>query len=172
MIGRDRVTWQEFSKAFVARFGAIQTDMFFDRFNKLQQDTIVEQYFDDFEKCRGQLLRKIPTLTSEDFLENFIEGLKGEIMGMIRLSEPTSVELALRLARYYETTLATTTKKSTNFGEVSKATYTSFSSSKGSTGLVTTNSTNNVFMLVPSKSTEVTSFKPKPSLFPKVRRRG
>lgn len=37
----------------MARFGAIETDLIFDKFKGLQQVTTVEQYFDDFEKCRG-----------------------------------------------------------------------------------------------------------------------
>lgn len=36
---------------------------------------------------QGQLLSKIPSLTHEYFLENFIGGLQSEIRGMIRLLE-------------------------------------------------------------------------------------
>lgn len=122
MIGREKVSWQNFSEAFMARFGAVETDLVFDRFKKLQQVTSVEHYYDEFEKCRGQLLRKIPSLTSEYFLENFIGGLQGEIKGMIRLLEPNTLEQALRLARYYESTLNMSSKRSNSFSTGPKTT--------------------------------------------------
>lgn len=58
MVGRERVTWQQFTQAFLARFGELETELVFDKFKKLQQVSTVEQYFDEFEKCRGQLLSK------------------------------------------------------------------------------------------------------------------
>lgn len=113
MIGRINVTWNQFSQAFVARFGEVDTELVFDKFKKLQQTTTVEAYFDEFEKCRGQLLMKIPSLTTEYFLENFIGGLQVDIRGMLRLLEPTSLEQALKLARFYEQTLSSQPKRST-----------------------------------------------------------
>ncbi|KAL8101446.1 hypothetical protein AgCh_033370 [Apium graveolens] len=89
MVGRDRVTWHQFTQAFLARFGEVETELVFDRFKKLQQVTTVEVYFDEFEKCRCQLLSKIPSLTSEYFMENFIGGLQTEIRGAL----PTKLKL-------------------------------------------------------------------------------
>lgn len=63
------MTWHQFTQAFLARFEEVETELVFDRFKKLQQNTTVEVYFDEFEKCRGQLLSKIPSLTLEYFLE-------------------------------------------------------------------------------------------------------
>ena len=73
----------------------------------------MEEYFDEFEKSRGQLLRKIPSLTPEYFLENFIGGLQTEVRGMIRLLEPSTLEQALRLARSFEHNQANHSKKVT-----------------------------------------------------------
>lgn len=96
MIGREGVSWLQFSEAFVARFGELDTDLVFEKFKKLQQTKSVEEYYDDFERCRGQLLKKIPSLTSEYFLENFVGGLQGDIKGMIRLLEPSTLSQALK----------------------------------------------------------------------------
>lgn len=53
MIGRDGVSWLQFSEAFIARFGELDTDLVFEKFKKLQQTKSVEEYYDDFERCRG-----------------------------------------------------------------------------------------------------------------------
>lgn len=111
-MGRESVSWQQFSDALLERFGQVETELVFDMFKKLQQVNTVEHYYDEFEKCRGQLLQKIPSLTEEYFLENFIGGLQGEIKGMIRLLEPHSLEQALKLAKFYEQTLSSQSKKS------------------------------------------------------------
>lgn len=104
-------TWQQFAQAFLSRFGELDTELVFDKFKRLQQEGSVESYFDDFEKLRGQLLSKIPSLTNEYFLENFIGGLQLEIKSMIRLLEPSNLEQALKLARFYEQSLPATGKR-------------------------------------------------------------
>lgn len=53
----------------------------FEKFKKLQQTKSVEEYFDKFEKYRGQLHKKIPSLTNDFFLE-IIGGLQNEIKEM------------------------------------------------------------------------------------------
>lgn len=121
MIGRDGVGWLEFSEAFIARFGELDTDLVFEKFKKLQQTKSVEEYYDDFERCRGQLLKKIPSLTPEYFLENFVGGLQNEIRGMIRLLEPSSLAQALKLARYYEQSLGAQSKRYSGYGSSYKA---------------------------------------------------
>lgn len=96
-------------RCFHIRFGEIDTELVFDKFKRLQQNSSVEEYYDEFEKIRGQILKKIPSLTTDYFLENFVGGLNQEIKGMIRLLEPTSLEQALRLARHYESTFKQST---------------------------------------------------------------
>lgn len=116
MIGREGVSWLQFSEAFIARFEKLETDLVFQKFKKLEQTKSVEKYYDEFERCRGQLLKKIPSLTPKYFLENFVGGLQGEIKGMIRLLEPNSLAKALKLARYYEQTLSKS-KKYSGYGD-------------------------------------------------------
>ncbi|KAL8123831.1 hypothetical protein AgCh_011723 [Apium graveolens] len=111
MIGKTGINWLEFSEAFTSRFGELDTDLVFEKFKKLQQTKSVEEYYDEFERCRGQLLQKIPSLTSEYFLENFVVVLQGDIKGMIRLLEPSSLSQALKVARYYEQTLNSQPRK-------------------------------------------------------------
>lgn len=76
----------------------------FERFKKPQQTKSVEKYYDKVEKYRGQLLKMIPSLTDEYFLE-IIGGFQNEIKEMWRLLDPNHLAQALKLARYYEQTL-------------------------------------------------------------------
>ena len=138
MIGRHNATWGQFTRAFLARFGEADTELVFDKFKKLQQVSTVEAYFDDFEKCRGQLLMKIPGLTNEYFLENFIGGLQNDIRGMLRLLEPVTLEQALKLARYYEQTLGSQPKKRDSSGNFQRATSNTNSGQKIVGGVVAT----------------------------------
>lgn len=62
--GRNKVTGQYFTREFLNRFGEFDTELVFDKFKKLQT-TKAQAYFDEFERCRGQLLMKIPGLTTE-----------------------------------------------------------------------------------------------------------
>lgn len=153
----------------MARFGEIDTELVFDRFKKLQQVTTVEAYFDEFEKCRGQLLMKIPSLTAEYFLENFIGGLQGEIKGMLRLLGPATLEQALKLARYYEQTLASQSKRSSYNSGIYKTNSNQSSHVKGTTGMstgMTTGVTNNQpSLLISPKGSEVINTKPRPLTF-------
>lgn len=57
----------------------------FEKFKKLQLTKSVEQYYDEFERCRGQLIKNIPSLIPEYFLKNFVGRLLNDIKGMIRL---------------------------------------------------------------------------------------
>lgn len=133
MIGRNGVSWHQFSEAFIGRFGETDTELVFDRFKRLQQKSSVEEYYDNFEKCRGQVLKKIPNLTDEYFLEILVGGLQSEIKGMIRLLEPTSLEHALKLARYYEQNLSTQPRKYSNMGSNQKSGTSASVTTKGST---------------------------------------
>lgn len=74
----------------------------------------MEVYFDEFERYRGQLLSKIPSLTQEYFLENFIGGLPG-IRSIIRLLEPSTLEQSLKLARFYEHSQDIQSKKGSSY---------------------------------------------------------
>lgn len=161
MLGRSNATWYQFTQAFMARFGEVDTELIFVKFKKLQQITTVEAYFDEFKKCKGQLLMKIPGLTNEYFMENFIGGLQVEIKGMLRLLEPTTLEQDLKLARFYEQTLTSQPKRN-NYTESSyKATNSSGFSSKVSSGVNGNNNNNNTSLLVPNKIPEVVSTKPR-----------
>nr|XP_017218446.1 PREDICTED: uncharacterized protein LOC108195935 [Daucus carota subsp. sativus] len=156
MVGRERPSWQEFKQACLARFGELDTELVFDKFKKLQQISTVGAYFDEFEKCRGQLLSKIPNLTQEYFLENFIRALQADIRGMISLLEPTTLEQALKLARYYEQTQPNQFKK----GAPYKTTYSTPASYKMGTDLTSSNSSKSA--LTSPKVAETITSKPRP----------
>ena len=59
--------------------------------------------YNEFEKCKGQLIKKSPRLTSEYFVKTFVGGSQNEIKETRRLLEPNLAQV-LRLARYYEQT--------------------------------------------------------------------
>lgn len=46
----------------------------FEQFKLLKQTAIVNQYYDEYEKCRGLMLCQIPQLTEKYFMDNFIGG--------------------------------------------------------------------------------------------------
>lgn len=162
MLGHTFATWSQFSQAFLARFGELDTELVFDRFKRLQQLTTVEAYYDEFEKCRGQLLSKIPSLTAEYFMENFIGDLQPEIKGMIRLLEPTTLEQALKLARFYEHTLAPHSKKYSSVSDTSKGNFVKPNQNKtyniNTSGL----STGKPSILASKKAADSTIAKPRP----------
>lgn len=146
----------------MARFGELDTELVFDRFKRLQQVTTVESYYDEFEKCRGQLLSKIPSLTNEYFPENFIGGLQTEIKGMIRLLEPATLEQALKLARFYEQTVTPQQKKQYSGNEASKGMSVKTNQKRPymstNSGLLTGKSA----VLTSEKTSETTNAKPRP----------
>lgn len=53
MMGYDKVSWHQFTQAFLARFGELDTEL------------VLEAYFHEYENCIGRLLRKIPSLTGD-----------------------------------------------------------------------------------------------------------
>lgn len=161
MVGKKRVTWQQFTQAFLARFGELETELVFDKFKKLQQVSTVESYFDEFEKCRGQLLSKIPSLTPEYFLENFIGGLQSEIKSMIRLLEPSTLEQALKLARFYEQSQGSQTRK----GGTYRTTYPNQAPYKNTSEVVSSGSSTKPTLVNSMKNSETVMAKPRPLTF-------
>lgn len=174
MIGQEGVTWNKFCQAFISRFGELDTGLVFDRFKRLQQSTTVEAYYDEFEKCRGQLLNKIPSLTNEYFMENFIGGLQTEIRGMIRLLEPSSLEQALKLARHYEQSITPQQKKTSGETGNYNSGPTKQTSAKiyPSTFSSTTPATGKQSILTTEKEIEGISAKPRPSLMLREKKKG
>lgn len=98
-------------------------------------------------------------------MENFIGGLQVEIKGMIRLLEPTTLEQALKLARFYEQTLTSQTKKNGYTGGSYKAVNASGFSSKVGSGGNTNTKNNNTSLLVSNKIPEVINTNPRPLTF-------
>lgn len=124
----------------------------------------MELYYDEFEKSRGQILKKLPSLTEEYFLENFIGGLQGEIKGMLRLLEPSTLEQALKHARYYEQTLASQPKKGISIGGHYKSGVNYQTQVKASTAIVNHSQTAKGSFLTPiaANESDVINSKPKP----------
>lgn len=106
---------------------------------------------------------KIPGLTTEYFVENFVGGLQVEIIkGMLRLLEPTTLEQALKLARFYEQTLVNQPRRGNYQGGTHKAnigqSYTAKNTAVGGTMMQNSQPS----LLVQPKATEIVNAKPRP----------
>ncbi|KAL8135501.1 hypothetical protein AgCh_010225 [Apium graveolens] len=99
---------------------------------------------------RGQLLSKIPGLTPEYFLENFIGGLQAEIRSMIRLLEPRTLEQALKVARSYEQSQTSQPKKGNSY----RTSYSYQASYKYVAEPSSNNNNNKSTLIVPAKGAE------------------
>ena len=42
-------TLRQFTEGFLARYGEVDTELIFDKFKRLQQDTTVENYYNDLK---------------------------------------------------------------------------------------------------------------------------
>ncbi|KAL8121346.1 hypothetical protein AgCh_018182 [Apium graveolens] len=140
----------------IPRFGELDTNLVFDKFKTLLQTSSVEEYFDDFERSIGQVLKKIPSLTME-YLEKFIGGLQNDIKGMIWL-----LEQALKLARYYEQNLHNQPRKYNSYGSSYKSGDSSTVSAKAAVASNGASASIKSPLLIQSKNPEVESSKPRP----------
>lgn len=103
MVGRESIMWAEFSKSFVARFGEVGTENVFEQFKMLKETHGINEYCDDYEKYKGRLLDKIPQLTEEFFVGNFVGGLKEETKKIVKLLEPSTLLQAYKQSKSDET---------------------------------------------------------------------
>lgn len=71
MVGQEKVTWLQFTEAFIARFGEVDNELVvFEKFKRLQETSNVETFtIMNLKSGRGQLLKKIPSLTKKYFVE-------------------------------------------------------------------------------------------------------
>lgn len=74
-------------------------------FNRLQQRTDVEGYFNKFEDLRFYLLLINPIFNEAYFVYCFIGGLKPDLESMVRVSNPQTMIDALEVAKLHEKTL-------------------------------------------------------------------
>lgn len=76
-MGKTKLLWPDFCTYFLARFGACENELLYDKFKNLKQEASVESYCNQFALAMGQL--RIKKLTEEHFIEYFISGLQEEV---------------------------------------------------------------------------------------------
>ncbi|KAK0581463.1 hypothetical protein LWI29_014052 [Acer saccharum] len=106
------VSWDEFKEGLNSRFGPNQFLDHFGELTKLQQTGTVLDYQSKFE----QLLAKAGALPQPRQVSCFISGLKDSIRTDVQANRPTSLTMAIGLARLYEAREATQRKQTTNSG--------------------------------------------------------
>lgn len=82
------VTWETFCLNVCRRYGNIRPLDIVVEFNRLQQLTDVESYFNKFEDLRFYLLLINPIFNEAYFVYCFIRGLKPDLESMVRASNP------------------------------------------------------------------------------------
>lgn len=92
------VSWNDFSKALVARFGPTEYEDYAESLAKLQQTGNLREYQKEFERLANQ----VPRLGESFLISCFIGGLKEEIRLNVKMFRPTTLTSAIGLARLQE----------------------------------------------------------------------
>ena len=83
----------------MARFGARENELVFEKFKNLRQDGTLEQYCKQFALCMGQVKARIPQLSEDYFVECYISGVQEDAKQVLKLLGPATVEDAMKKAR-------------------------------------------------------------------------
>ncbi|GKA54323.1 transposon ty3-G gag-pol polyprotein [Tanacetum coccineum] len=95
---RGPLTWQEFTKALLTRFGPTDYDDASEALHRLKQVTTVATYQESFER----LLNRVDGLPESFLVGCFIGGLKEEIRLEVKLKNPRQLVDAIGVARVVE----------------------------------------------------------------------
>lgn len=95
---RGPITWAEYTKELLLRFGPTEYDDPFESLHRLKQSTTVATYIESVER----LSYRIENLPESFLLGCFVGGLKEEIRLEVKLKKPRTVVDAMGLARLVE----------------------------------------------------------------------
>ncbi|KAK2988870.1 hypothetical protein RJ640_018308 [Escallonia rubra] len=82
-----RVRWEQFTKDLYARFSLTNGVSVMGSFNRLVQTGSIEEYFNQFEEMRAQVVQEFAYLDETYFCMSFIGGLKPEIRSRVEQFE-------------------------------------------------------------------------------------
>ncbi|KAL3527962.1 hypothetical protein ACH5RR_012618 [Cinchona calisaya] len=101
-LSKGSISWDEFCKALVRRFGdkALKDEV--EEFNKLQQERTVTKYQEKFEELEALMLQKDPRLTEQYFISSFLSGLKEEITPIVKMLKSQTLLDAFGIAKLQE----------------------------------------------------------------------
>ncbi|KAK2988869.1 hypothetical protein RJ640_024050 [Escallonia rubra] len=96
---QGRVRWEQFVKDLYARFSLTNGISVMGNFNRLVQAGSVEEYFNQFEEMRAQVVQEFDYLDETYFCMSFIGGLKPEIRSRVEQFEVDTLSKAIHIAR-------------------------------------------------------------------------
>ncbi|PWA98195.1 hypothetical protein CTI12_AA000110 [Artemisia annua] len=128
-IGREWITWGDFTQDVVRRFTSSEHTNPQAEFNKLRQISTLDVYLDEFEELRAYVVAKQPGLTDEYFMSSFISGLKEEIKGAVIMATSSTFEEVIMLAKQADINIQkartkptfTISKNSQNFSQTTNS---------------------------------------------------
>nr|CAD1827417.1 unnamed protein product [Ananas comosus var. bracteatus] len=85
------VNWEMFAQDICKRFDSSGLKDVVEEFNKLTQHGTVEEYQEQIEDLRSQLLDTNSHFAQEYFLSSFLSGLKEEIRTAVKMMHPSSL---------------------------------------------------------------------------------
>lgn len=111
------LTWEKLKQALIDRNGGRQSDNLFEELKDLQQEGSVEDYISAFEYITSQ----VRSLSEEQYLGYFLEGLKPKLRMKAKTFNPHSRLQEMKLARDMEDKLRGTLLPQNNKRRFSKA---------------------------------------------------
>ncbi len=106
LIDKPDISWEELTEALYKRYDCTSIRKLVREFNKLVHTSTVEKYQERFEDLRARMLYLNPTLSEEHFIQSYISGLKEELVPLIDISNPTTLEEVYEQAKLHEQALA------------------------------------------------------------------
>lgn len=95
--GVESISWRQFTRALMSRFGPNDYDNYFGELSKLQQSGSVQDYLEQFET----LLSKTSGLPVDQFVAMFVSGLKESIVE-VDVRNPENLVEGTILAKKFE----------------------------------------------------------------------
>ncbi|PIN13770.1 DNA-directed DNA polymerase [Handroanthus impetiginosus] len=102
---RNLPLWEELVIAVMERFDDMVPELIYGKFNKLQQEGSVAEYYDKVDDLRVQMLMFDKDLKESYFTRCFVSGLKKEIKGYVMAAKPQNFQQAVSLAKNFETSI-------------------------------------------------------------------
>ncbi|XP_021859476.2 uncharacterized protein [Spinacia oleracea] len=107
------VDWNDFVADLYVRFRDNSAHNVVENFNKLQQTGALEDYIDEFENLRSNMMMNNHVLPETYILESFVGGLKSAVKPFVKAFKPDCIGEAIDLARLQEENLLINAPKPT-----------------------------------------------------------
>lgn len=110
------ISWEQFVEMITARFDDLKEGKILAEFSKLKLVHSLEDYIAKFSELKSYFLMFPDTTYTESyFINTFIGGLSAEMQICLFLSEPTTLQSAIDLARQQEATIEVASKRNRVF---------------------------------------------------------